>query len=110
MTQCSKFHEFEPQFLILAEMVWSSMVLCAGIDLVLLVMLHSAWFLQNRFLDCHPRPRLMVHPFFVNMMDRFEALMRKASWMLDGYWIVTVFAIVYRWDFFGNDLWESAGT
>ena len=22
----------------------------------------------------------MVHPFFVNMLDKFEALMRKVSW------------------------------
>lgn len=28
------------------------------------------------------RPRLMVHPFFVNMLDKFEALMRKVAWHL----------------------------
>ena len=30
------------------------------------------------------RPRLMVHPFFVNMLDKFEALMRKVSWHFYG--------------------------
>lgn len=30
------------------------------------------------------RPRLMVHPFFVNMLDKFEALMRKVSWHFFG--------------------------
>ena len=62
-----------------------------------LVMLHHSLLPQDTCFD-HPRPRLMVHPFFVHMMDRFEALMRKASWMqLDG-WIATAGAILYDRD------------
>ena len=77
--------------------MWFLNPLCSGIDLVFLVMLHHSLLPQDTFFD-HPRPRLMVHPFFVHMMDRFESLMRKASWMqLDG-WIVTAGAILYDRD------------